>query len=453
MKKYTWVRYSILMGIAIALVLSACTLEEDLDTLREQYAHRSINTPKGVTALAQSASSITITWEPIAGAARYIVYRNSSSSGTYTYLSVTTSTSYTDTGLNASTAYYYKVAAEDQAGNNTSRLSAWAGATTWATGTATNTPTDVQASAASATTVTVSWSPVTGAITYYIYRATSLTGNYVQAGTSPNTSYTDVGLTTGATYYYKVSAVTSSGEGPQSAGGVAVTLKTALGTPTNVRASAASASSIALNWDAVSGATKYNVYSSIFSDGPYKWIGSVLTNSGTDTRLLAGTTYYYKVSAENSSGEESYQSNAFSTTTYPMTATPFSAACNTSYWGDLAAGTIHYYKFQTQPGYFYEILWDDVDEQWLFDNNVTSDGGPSYGYTDVAIGVKMEGSTIATVDVTDQDPDYGNNIHFWASPAGGSYIFEVHGYDATSSGRYIFLINELSPEEYANSTN
>ncbi|MHB9292826.1 hypothetical protein Holit_01937 [Hollandina sp. SP2] len=72
--------------------------------------------PSGVTATAQSSSSIRVSWNSVSGATSYKVYRSASASGTYTLITTTTATSYTNTGLSSRTTYYYKVSAVNSAG-------------------------------------------------------------------------------------------------------------------------------------------------------------------------------------------------------------------------------------------------------------------------------------------------------------------------------------------------
>jgi hypothetical protein len=74
--------------------------------------------PAGVGAAAQSPNSILISWSaPSSGEtpAFYNIWRSGSANGTYTEIDYVFApdTSYTDTGLNPSTAYYYKVDAEN----------------------------------------------------------------------------------------------------------------------------------------------------------------------------------------------------------------------------------------------------------------------------------------------------------------------------------------------------
>ena len=71
---------------------------------------------------------------------------------------------------------------------------------------------------ATQTQVALIWTAVTGATSYRVYRGTATGGESATAVATGLTtaSYTDSGLATGTTYYYKVTAVGSSGESAQS---------------------------------------------------------------------------------------------------------------------------------------------------------------------------------------------------------------------------------------------
>jgi fibronectin type 3 domain-containing protein len=84
--------------------------------------------PTGVTATAQSSSSILITWDAVPGAGWYVVYRSLSANGTYNLLVGIAATQYTSSPLPANTTYYFKVAASIN--GNIGPLSSYVSATT-----------------------------------------------------------------------------------------------------------------------------------------------------------------------------------------------------------------------------------------------------------------------------------------------------------------------------------
>ncbi|HLJ56319.1 MAG TPA: malectin domain-containing carbohydrate-binding protein [Chthonomonadaceae bacterium] len=87
------------------------------------------------------------------------------------------------------------------------------------------------------------------------------------------------------------------------------TLTLTKGAPTNLSAAAADRQ-VSLSWTGVNGATSYNVKRATTPGGPYTTIGSTTSSSYTDTGLTDGTTYYYVVSANTSSGESGNSNEA-----------------------------------------------------------------------------------------------------------------------------------------------
>jgi fibronectin type 3 domain-containing protein len=170
-----------------------------------------LSAPTGVAASALSSTSIAISWNSVSGAAKYKIYRSSSSDGAYLEAGESTTLSYTDTGLTPATFYYYRVTAID-ASENESRKSVFGFAITkTATANKPSEPLGVTATAESSSSISVSWNAVTGTSKYKVYRATSLSGAYVGIGETIDTWYTDTGLEAATKYYYEVSAVDSSG--------------------------------------------------------------------------------------------------------------------------------------------------------------------------------------------------------------------------------------------------
>ena len=73
-----------------------------------------IAAPSGVTAVATSTSSVDVSWNVVAGANHYQVWRSFNGSA-YSMIATTMSTSYPNGGLSANTAYLYRIRTVDGA--------------------------------------------------------------------------------------------------------------------------------------------------------------------------------------------------------------------------------------------------------------------------------------------------------------------------------------------------
>jgi len=166
-------------------------------------------------------------------------------------------------------------------------------------------PPNVVAKAVSSSSITVSWSSVSSATGYNVYCSTSVNRRYKVGGTK-STLYTDTGLFSGTNYCYKVFAYNLGGENSLSSNVCAPTIPDA---PDNLSGVATSQSNVTISWSPVFGATGYNVYRDTLANGSnrskVKTITSPSDTSYTNTGLSSGKTYYYWVSAYNSSGESS----------------------------------------------------------------------------------------------------------------------------------------------------
>ncbi|HWO62254.1 MAG TPA: LamG-like jellyroll fold domain-containing protein, partial [Umezawaea sp.] len=166
-----------------------------------------------------SLSSVSLSWSASTdnvGVARYDVYRSNTPGFTPSpgnRIAQPTGTSYTDTGLQAGT-YYYKVQAEDQAGN-LSAPSNEASASVTGDTTPPTTPGNLTAGPGPGQ-VSLSWnasSDNVGVLRYDLYRSTAsgfTPGPGNRIAQPSGTSYTDTGLAAG-TYYYKVQAEDAAG--------------------------------------------------------------------------------------------------------------------------------------------------------------------------------------------------------------------------------------------------
>jgi cellulose 1,4-beta-cellobiosidase len=181
-----------------------------------------------------------------------------------------------------------------------------------------NPPTGLNATAGNAQ-VGLTWNASALATSYNVKRSETSGGPYTTI--APNvttTSYTDTTVVNGTTYYYVVSAVNDDGESANSSQVSATpSAPTAPAAPTNLTASQSGKKKIALAWtQSVSPNVVTNrIYRSTVNGGPYSLVTSIpATTSYQNNGLVSGTTYYYRVTAVNSSGLESPQSNQASAT-------------------------------------------------------------------------------------------------------------------------------------------
>ena len=159
----------------------------------------------------------------------------------------------------------------------------------------------------SSTSVSLSWTSVSGASYYVVRRSyTSSVGSSTSIGTPSGTSYTDSQAGVDTCYYWVEAwdssgasarsgmATASSGSGGGSGGG-AFTITATKGTST---------SGCTISWSAQSGATGYRVVRGATSNFANSSIlvETVTGTSYTDTTGTAGKTYYYWIVAKKSSG-------------------------------------------------------------------------------------------------------------------------------------------------------
>ncbi len=256
-----------------------------------------------------SGTGITLTWfaDEAAGVAAYdsesyLVERSASSTGPYAvvgsiYAAGNPTYSLTDSNIAGGTTYYYVIVASDSAGDGPNSNQVGTAALPAA-------PTGliVQALATNAQ-VSLSWFDPFGATGYNVYRSATSGGGYVKVGSTSGTNFTDVAVVNGNTYYYVVTAVNVSGEGPPSNQVSATPSGPAPVAVTGLTATAGD-SQVQLTWPSVPGADGYNIYRGTVSGGEgavplragYLPSGQA-TNTFTDTAVTLGQTYYYQVTA------------------------------------------------------------------------------------------------------------------------------------------------------------
>ena len=157
----------------------------------------------------------------------------------------------------------------------------------------------ISVSSAAYNKIKVSWSGITGADGYYVHRYSS-SGKLLKSWRFGKTarSFTETGLTTGTTYYYKVRAYKS---GRASVYSALKSAKPTLATPVISPVAKYSSGYVKVKWKGISGESGYQVYSATSKNGKYTKVASVkmTTYSYPYAKIKAtkGKGYYYKVRA------------------------------------------------------------------------------------------------------------------------------------------------------------
>ncbi|MDR2020878.1 MAG: fibronectin type III domain-containing protein, partial [Treponema sp.] len=240
-------------------------------------------------------------------------------------------------------------------------------------------PGGLSAGTVSSNSIGISWTAVSNALSYKIYRSAVAGGTYSEIGTSNTAAYTDLSLSPDTAYYYKVNAVNMWGESPQSS---YVTATTRLPPPSGLSVGATTTSSIAISWTAVSSAAGYKIYRSNAADGVYSEIGTSNTAAYTNTGLSRGTTYYYGISTVNSLSEESEMSAYIAVTTRLLDPPTIGTELTDRGWATntISSSASQYYYFFATQGTSYTIRWND---RYQGDGTKTGDVAVSaYWYSD-----------------------------------------------------------------------
>ena len=275
-----------------------------------------------VAAVTNKAAGVQITWNAVAGAEGYNVYRKTID-GSWKRLTTETGTSYVDTSAKSGVTYIYRVKA--QAGDTLSSNK--------------HSVTIMYLSRPKATASTVNrgvvvrWNAIEGAESYRVMRKVP-GGSWITVATDiQELQYTDTAAKSGTTYQYTVRACA---DGYLSSYYAAKDVHY-LARP-DVSAATVSTTSVKLQWNAVGGAAEYIIYLKT-AEGDWNVFDTVTGTTYTAAGLTFGETYTFSVRAVNALGQSARSAEDSAKATYPAPA----------------------YSVELKPGKGIQITWDAMD--------------------------------------------------------------------------------------------
>ncbi|MBM7654332.1 OmpL47-type beta-barrel domain-containing protein [Neobacillus cucumis] len=319
--------------------------------------------------------------------------------------------------------------------------------------------------AASSTTTHLSWNEAAGATGYNVYRAANAAGPYdlVQSNVT-GTSVIDKGLAPSTAYYYKITAVGQGGQGGQSdlSDPIKSTTTEAISNSAVLSASDITDTAATLGWEAVNGATGYNLYRSNTSGSGYSLVYSGKDHTFTDTSLVTGKTYYYAMSFVNGNEDESAKSSETKITTKLVkpaiptglvvgTASSGSAVLN---WNEVpGADTYDVYRADSDNGNY--KLINEVTTNTVTDGSVLPDTTYYYkvsakngaGESDKSSSIKVTTATLnatpITVDGSKADQNPANTFKGFGMVSANGTSRLLLDYKAENPKKYEKILNEL----------
>jgi fibronectin type 3 domain-containing protein len=176
--------------------------------------------------------------------------------------------------------------------------------------------------------------------------------------------------------------------------------------PENVHIAEASITSVQISWNAVYGATSYKVYRTTGSiTASYVQVATTKMFSWSDTSLVVGQPYYYKVSAISSTANESRQSEAVSIFMPPgnVRTSSITTVSITLEWNAIGGSSgYNIYRSNDENGIYDKVNTDTITGTVFTDTNLVPDTG--YYYKTSAMFGDIEGFQSSPISTATLSP-------------------------------------------------
>jgi len=265
-------------------------------------------------------------------------------------------------------------------------------------------PVNLQLSSVSTVTASLLWKAANIANSYNVYRSQSVNGSFVKinAAAVNDTVFADNSIMPNKTYYYKVSSINGDIEGLQSA---SLRVDSLSSVPSNIRVSSVRTTRVSLAWNAVNGASSYNIYRSESANGTYNKVNTTVISGTTynDNGVLPDKIYYYKICSINRDVEGILSSSLSATTlsSLPLNVriTSVKATRISFAWDSVIdSNSYNVYRSNSEKGTYVKINTAAVKNNEFTDTGLS--GSTSYFYKIRAVFGNFEGLESLPLSVT-----------------------------------------------------
>ncbi len=375
-----------------------------------------------------SNSTATLSWNAVSGATSYEVAVKDLATNQFVVDQFVSGTSY-QASLSPGGSYVWNVDAINSAGHSnfssplyfltpaSVSIPAVPGSTSPGTTSQSSEPT------LSSSTVALSWNAVSGATSYEVAVKDLATNQFVVDQFVSGTSY-QASLPSGGSYVWNVDAINSAGHSnfstplyfltPASVSIPAVPGSTSPGTTSQSSEPTLSSSAVTLSWNAVSGATSYEVAVKDLATNQFV-VDQFVSGTSYQASLPSGGSYVWNVDAINSAGHSN-----FSTPLYFLTP---------------ASVSIPAVPGSTSPG-----TTSQSSEPTLSSSAVTLSWNAVSGATSYEVAVKDLATNQFVVDQFVSGTSYQASL-----PSGGSYVWNVDAINSAGHSNFSTPLYFLTP--------
>ena len=282
------------------------------DVYKFEMPTKYLSAPDNLIARETSTGTVLLEWSSVPEADGYDVYRKTST-GSYSLIKSVSTTSTYNYKLSTGQTYSYKVCAyyTENSVKHTTEFSDTVSVTILSIAT----PSIKSIAQSAAGTALISWSTISAADGYELWRSRTENGTYSLMKSVDGTATSNYNLTSGVTYYYKVRAYKNTSDGTKEHGAYSKPASITISDIAKTRIKSvvqADSTSAKITWASVTNSEGYEVWRRVGLDSDFELVRDTTGTAIQDRNLMDGQTYYYRIRAYKKSDDDSFIYGEFS---------------------------------------------------------------------------------------------------------------------------------------------